>query len=720
MKALSTALLLGVSSLALQSPAALAQDRDAAVRTVDVVTVTARKKEESVAVTPLAVTALEGQALVEAGIDSFDQVLSTVPNAGQSGGIAGGLQGLVSIRGISTLVRFVGLETGVGYYVDGVYAGRPENFNQDLIDINRVEILRGPQGAVFGKNTIAGAINIITNTPDEDAYYTLEGQYGNYNLARLRGIVSGPLSDTVFASASLGYTSRDGVVENLGPNGDLDSLDLFTGRAKLRFVPTNRAEFIFSLDGLRDRGNPSFFEVTDVSFLDDPTEATPFTVNTDHPNFLDRDIWSASLTSNIDVGAGTWTTVLGYRDTSFDAALDDDKLPVTFFVDNFGSDTNFVSLETRYGGVIGERFDYLVGFYYFDQSADNLSNFALGDFLTGVPGFTLPIDLTSSVDTQSYALFFNTNYALTDQLTLELGGRWVSEEKDASHLQVDSTGIFGSTDFAANRTDDDFSPTVSLSYETQGGSFLYARYAEGFKSAGFNTDFVVAGASNLEVEPEEARSFEVGLKTAFLEDRVRANFAAFTTTYDNLQLSQIVGGGVSLNNAAEAEISGFEADFIAVLGDHWDLNGSIGYLDASYDRFTGCPIPGFDAANGTITSTDCSGNTLNLAPEWTAALGVQYSYPVMQGEWITRADWNYRSEVFFEPQNTDRLSGGDRSLVNLRTGYSTERYDVFLWANNLLDEEYVNFADDRSGIFVNTTTAYGEPQTYGITLRIKG
>lgn len=711
--------LLMATAIAAPGAFAGAQAQGPAPRVTDEITVTARKKEERAQDAPLSLSAVSGAQLERAGIDSFDQVLNTIPNAGQSGGIAGTLQGLVSIRGISTLVRFVGLETGVGYYIDGVYAGRPENFNQELIDIERVEVLRGPQGAIFGKNTIAGAINIITRRPDDEFSAVIEGQYGNYDHVRVRGNVSGPLVPGVLAaSLSAGYHRRDGFVKNISGIGpDLEAADIATFRGKISFTPTDRVSFLLSADGLVDRGEPVFFEVADVSFIDDPSEKTPFTVNQDQPNFLDRDIWGLSLTSDVEIGAGTWTTIFGYRDSSFDAGLDDDKVPVRFFVDFFSSDVEFFSVESRYAGSIGERIDYLFGVYYFNQEADNVSNFALGDFLTGVPGFEPPIDLTSGVDTESIAVFFNADIALTDRLSLEAGGRFVSEKKDAFHIQEDMTALFGSTDFARSRRDEDFAPTASLSYDFTDRATGYLRFAQGFKSAGFNTDFIVAGASNLEVDPEFATSYEAGVKSSFADNRLRLNLAGFYTSYKDLQLSQFVGGGVSLNNAAEAEIYGVEAEFAALLGDYIDINGSVGYLNATYEDFPGCPVPG---AHIGAALANCAGNYLNLAPEWTAALGAQFTYPVGDlGDFIARADWNYRSKVFFEPQNSQRLSGEERHLLNLRAGVSADRWELFGWVNNVTDETYVNFADDRSAIFVNTTRAYGAPRTYGATVRLK-
>ena len=694
-------------------------------RITDEIIVTARKKEETLQQAPLAVSAVSGAQLERAGIDSFDEILNVIPNAGQSGGIGGSIQGLISIRGISTLVRFVGLETGVGFYVDGVYMGRPENFNQDLIDIERVEVLRGPQGALFGKNTIAGAINIITKDPSDTLTGVVEAQYGNFNHTRLRGNISGPISDTLSASLSAGYTSRDGFVKHLSDGKDLDDANLTTLRGKVKFAPSDSSEFILSADYLKDDSNPSFFEVSQFALApfgtaeDQVSLTTPFTTNNEFDNTLERDIWGTSLTGNIALGEGELDVVLGYRSSEFQASLDDDKTSLEIFPDRFSQDTEALSAEVRYSGDLGDKLDYVVGAYYYNQDANGIGDFAGGRdlfaiaFATVVPD-PVPILLTSSVDSESIALFFNTNYALAENLNLEVGGRWVSETKDATHVQQDFTGLFGNTDFAIKRTDKDFAPTVSLSYDVNSDNTFYVRYAEGFKSAGFNTDFVTAGVSNLEVDPEFATAYEVGLKSTFADGRARLNLAAFTTDYEDLQLSQIVGGGVSLTNAAEATISGFEAELVASLNDYFDLNASLGYLDATYDEFENCPAGGGIAVTPV---SNCAGNTLNLAPEITTAVGGQFTYPVSFGALTARVDVNHRSEVFFEPQNERRLSGDDRTLVNLRAGIQTDQWSLMAWAKNLTDETYVNFADDRSAITVNTTQSFGAPRTYGATLR---
>ncbi|WP_168427305.1 TonB-dependent receptor [Candidatus Colwellia aromaticivorans] len=687
-------------------------------RHLEVITITARRIEESVQQAPISVSVVDGSTLERAGIDAFDMLLASIPNATQSGGVAGGLQGLISIRGISTLVRTVGIETGVGMYIDGVYIGRPENFNFDLLDINRIEVLRGPQGAVSGKNTIAGAINIITNTPNEDFVGVVEAQYGNYDHIRLRTTLSGEIGNNTFASLTANFHRRDGYVENFYDKAsDLDNADLQSTRGKLRYHPNEDVDIVLSVDYLRERSNPSFLEVSDAEFITDPSEETPFTVNSDQPNYLNRDNWGLSISSSVTFDNAKWVTLVARRGTSFHAGIDEDKLPVRFFVEDFSSDSQFSSIETRYLSKINKFIDYNVGLYYFSQNAGNDSNFALGDFLTGIPGVEPPINLISSVDTNSIAVFFNTMSSLTEQLTFEIGGRYVSEDKDASHFQLDETGIFGNTNYQLSRTDSNFSGIISLRYLTDSNVTLYGRYAEGFKSAGFNTDFVSAGV-NLEVEPEEASSIEAGVKLNIFNGMMNANFSIFQTQYHNLQLSQVAGSAVSLNNAAKAEISGLEIDFHALIGDYFVVTGSLGYLDASYEDFPGCPSA---AANPGIPKNNCARNHLNLAPKWTKSLGLEFVYPLKNTsmKYITRLDWNYRSEVFFDPQNETRLSGNAHNLTNLRVGLVEEQWEAFFWMNNVFDKKYVNFSDDRSAIYIYTTKAYGPPRTYGMTFRYK-
>ncbi len=707
-RALKTALSSTALSIAmLATPSAYAQ--------LDEITVTARKKEESLQRVPVAVSVLGKTQLEDAGIETFDQILDFVPNANMGGGIGGTLQGQLGIRGISTLVRIVGVETGVGLYVDGVFTGRPETFNQELIDIDRIEILRGPQGALFGKNTIAGAINIVTITPGDEPQTELELQYGNYDLTRIRGFTSGPLVDgKLYGKLSAGYVSRDGFYEHLSGGKDLETLEMSSFRGQLRFTPSDNLEFILSGDALIDRGEPVFLQPRDIAFISSPVESSTFVTDNNRPNYLDRDIWGLSLAANHTSTAGTLTSITSYRESSFDAQLDDDKTQFDFFIDLFSDDVKTFTEEVRFAGTIGDQIEYIVGAYYFNQEAESFRPFAVGDFLTGVPGFFAPITQTSAVDTESYAFFFSGDFQATDRLRLTLGGRYTREEKDAVYLQQDPiAGIFPNINFVGSSSDDAFSPTVAISYDVADETTVYARFARGFKGAGFNTDFAPS-VTGLTVDPEFASSYEVGLKSDFFENRLRTNFAAFYTDYEDLQVSQVIGTAVLLSNAAQAEIYGVEAEIFATPNEYIEFNYSLGYLSPEYDDFPGCPPSAGSAA------PNCAGNQLTLAPEWTSAAGVQFTHPIDNvGTFIARADWNYQSKVYFDAQNTDRLSGDERHLINLRAGVEGERWEIFAWVENVTDEEYVTFADDRSAIAVPLTHAYGAPRTFGMTLRLK-
>lgn len=697
---------------------ALAQsaNQGAGAGEIDDIVVTARRRQENSQSTPLAVTALSGNSLQNAGADSTPEVFALVPNASFGGGIGGDLQGLVSIRGISSLVRIIGVESGLGFYVDGVFMGRPENFNQDLIDIERVEVLRGPQGALYGRNTIAGAVNIITTTPGDAAQANGEVQLGNYDLRRVRGLVSGPLiADRAFGKLAFGHVSRGGFVRHASGGQDLDTLDLTTLRGQLRLTPSPGVELLIAADALIDRGEPAFFETADVAMVDDPTEATPFTTNQDQPNHLDRDIYGASVTANI----GGFTSITSYRSSSFDAALDDDKTPFRFLVDFFADDVSLFTQELRYARQIGDHLNLMGGLYYLRQEADSFRPFAVGDFLTGMPGFEPPITQTSSVDTESYAAFFSGDWSINDRLTASIGGRYTHEEKEARYIQEDTFGLlFPNIDFSGSTSDDDFSPTLSLSYRFPERTYFYLRYARGFKSAGFNTDFA-ASAENLTVTPETAVTYEAGVRMDLFSHRLRLNATMFQTDYRDLQVSQISGAGVVLRNAAHATISGAEFEAAAILGEHLRMDASIGFLDAHYDDFPGCPAP--SAAPPAEIRENCRGNRTVFAPEWTGALGMEWTTPApaFGGDWVVRGDWRYQSEVFFEPQNTRRLSGDARNVVNLRAGVRTGAWDFSIWAENAGDETYVTFADDRSAIAVPLTRAYGAPRTYGATLRLR-
>lgn len=687
--------------------AAMAQE----VTEIETVTVTARKVAENLQDVPGSVSVLTADELRSTGTDTTGDLFNRVPNISASGGIGGVLQGQFGIRGISTLIRNIGVESGVGIYVDGVYQGRPDNYNQELIDTAQVEVLRGPQGTIFGKNTIAGALNITTVKPEDDQVNALaSAEFGNYGLKRFAGYVTGPLvDDTLSGKLSLGYVTSNGYTKNLSGGPDADSLDLFSYRSSLYYTPTSNSSFVLTVDGLHDRGRPSFFQATQIAFFQSPEMTTPHTVDNNRPDFLRRDNYGVSLTGSLDLPFGTVTSITAYRMAAYRASLDDDQNQIDYMaVDQWGDRTVFWSQEFRLNGEIGSDVKYVAGLFYLGQSASTDRLFALGADL-GVPGEPL-LTTRGHVGSRDFAAYGNVDYRITDALMASLGLRYTYEDKDVHFFQDDVTGFYaflGFPDITYDKkvSDGDVSPTFSLSYRFTPDAMGYVRIARGYKSAAFNVD-LVSTTVGLSADPESATTYEAGLKTSWLDNRVRANAAIFKTKYSDMQVQQVLGTAIGFGNAGRATIDGAELEVEALILPELRLDLGIGALNPRYDSYANC-APGVPS---------CSGNQIIAAPEWTGNVGLEYTHPLGEAALIARVDYNFQSPVYFDAMNSKAYESDARGLVNLRAGVDFGKYSVTMWAQNLTDDTYIVYSDNRSTIGVPQTTAYGAPRTFGATL----
>jgi len=687
--------------------AAMAQE----ITEIETVTVTARKVAENLQDVPGSVSVLTADDLRSTGTDTTGDLFNRVPNISASGGIGGVLQGQFGIRGISTLIRNIGVESGVGIYVDGVYQGRPDNYNQELIDTAQVEVLRGPQGTIFGKNTIAGALNITTVKPEDDQVNALaSAEFGNYGLSRFAGYVTGPLvDDTLSGKLSLGYVTSNGYAKNLSGGPDADSLDLFSYRSSLYYTPTSNSSFVLTVDGLHDRGRPSFFQATQILGFTSPEETTPHTVDNNRPDYLRRDNYGVSLTGTVDLPFGTVTSITAYRMAAYRASLDDDQNQIDYMaVDQWGDRTVFWSQEFRLNGEIGSDVKYVAGLFYLGQSASTDRLFALGADL-GVPGEQL-LTTRGHVGSRDFAAYGNVDYRITDALTASLGLRYTYEDKDVHFFQDDVTGFYsfiGFPDITYDKkvSDGDVSPTFSLSYRFTPDAMGYVRIARGYKSAAFNVD-LVSTTVGLSADPESATTYEAGLKTSWLDNRVRANAAIFKTKYSDMQVQQVLGTAIGFGNAGRATIDGAELEVEALILPELRLDLGIGALDPRYDSYANC-APGVPS---------CSGNQIIAAPDWTGNVGLEYTHPLGEAALIARVDYNFQSPVYFDAMNSKAYESDARGLVNLRAGVDFGKYSVTMWAKNLTDDTYIVYSDNRSTIGVPQTTAYGAPRTFGATL----
>ncbi|BAI98918.1 MULTISPECIES: TonB-dependent receptor [Sphingobium] len=685
------------------------------------ITVTARKVPEPLLKAPLAVTSISGDSIVAAGLQTITDLTRMAPNVDISGGIAGQLQGQISIRGISTLVRNIGLETGVGIYVDDVYVGRPENFVQHLLDVDRVEIVRGPQGTEYGKNTIAGVVNVQTKQPDADPGASIRLDAGNYDYRRGEAVLGTRLNERLSVRGAVAYARQDGFYKHLSGGKDAGSTDLLTWRLSAKYAPTDQLSFIARWEGLRDRGTPAFFQADALAgYPADFPSREPLHINNNRPNRLHRDSQGISMRTEWASDAITLTAITAYRDSSYHASLDDDQEQVDFVsADNFSDDSHFFSQELRLAGGTG-KLRYLLGAYYFDQMVRTDRGLGLGAD-TGVPGEPM-LTTKGSVKTESGALFGRLDYELTDRLSLSAGLRYTREKKRAHFVQDDASGTgiftylgFPNLTFDGRSTDDDLSPSATISYEVVPDANVYARFSRGFKSAAYNVD-LASSLGGLTASPEKATSYEVGLKMLTLDRRMRLNLAAFHTDYDRLQVSQVLGSGLALTNAGRAQVEGVEGELSLQLTSRLQLEGNAAILDAHYKRFDNCGVPASVIPSVGSPSTDCTGNDLVLAPHFTGYGAVSYEVPVRIGTIFVRADVDHRSTVYFEPTNSDAFKAGPRTLVNLRFGLRRGQWDIAAWVQNLTDRIYKTYADDRSGLGVYRTAAYGPPRTYGVSL----
>ena len=716
------ALLLAGCALAWTGGPTLAQAETGAsdsAATADII-VTARKTPETLLDTPMSVSVRSAAELEAPRLRDFADLATDFPNVAMSGGIAGALQGQIAIRGIASLVRNVGLESGVGIYVDDVYIGRPDSYNMDLLDIQQAELLRGPQGTVYGKNTIAGLFNITSKAPSDTPAASARIDIGNYGLVRTQATLSGPLyGDALKGSIALGYDRRDGYDKNLsgGPNGD--NADNFSWRGTLAYQASDQLSLTLRTDGLHDRSIPGFYSATEIG---QPGHILipalpPHQINNNRPNHLSRDNAGGSLTAELSLGESTLKSITAYRYSRYRASLDDDQQQIDLLsADLFGDRTKVWSEELRLNGHLGDRASYVTGLYFFDQRASTDRTLAIGnDFsslITGNPALTT----IGSVSTRSYAAFGNVDWRITDALMLSAGARYTVEQKDAHFTQDDVDGVFQffglpTIVFAGHSVNRDLSPTISLRYTIAPRVEGYARVARGFKSAAYNVD-LTPSVAGLTAGPEHATTYEAGLKASFKPAQATVLLSGFHTSYNDLQVAQITGSGTVMGNAGHATINGFEAELTLHPLANLKLAGSLGYADARYDRFDNCAIPQSEGGG----ATNCAGKRLTGAPAFTAQGSVEYGIALPIGRLSGTFTANHQSSVYFEPTNSDRFRGRARTLLDTAVTLDMRRWSVALWGKNLTDQAYETYMDDRSTVGVLRTIAYGEPRTFGITL----
>ena len=799
-----------------------ASAQDARASALEEVIVTAQRREQSLQNTPIAITAFTTDRLNDLGVFDVSQVGNFAPNVTIQKQPSSNSNMNISIRGVGQGETSLLADPKVGLYIDGVFMSKQVGAVFDVADLERIEVLRGPQGTLFGRNTTGGAVNVTTKKPTGELGGKAEASVGNFGYMRYGGSLDLPAVSNLAAKISYNHMETDGWADNNydGPpqqpatriEEDLASEDNDSYRIALRWTPSESLSFDYSYDKTDNEGVPAPFQVVKVhdNIYNYDGSQTPFpytflggslyqqmaaTVGDPDKRRDDYELdavttewleveghsftvaWDVTDSFTLKYIFGDRETDSGYESTDLDGgaytgrdlfygvfAGNPGEIPKPGF--NASIDVGTIEMQSHEFQLIGVAFDerlhYTGGFFYYEEETaqDNPQTFSLpiafvatrgantpvlgplynaagfcppelggavcvGSQRLPIPGATDPYiagltDFFYGQDTESWAAYGQTTYALTDQFDLTLGIRYTEDEKDAFLYNQNIAGFTKDDPITADDEWDNISYKINGNYAFTDDFSVYLTYATGYNGGGFNARASNVASFQTPFEEEEVETWELGLKSEWWDNRVRFNAAIFTNDYTDIQIAQFeagTGGASSrIVNAGQGTYEGFEFDLVVVPVDGLTIDATYGYLDAEFDEY----LARNPATNQLVDISD--NTTVAQAPENTASLGVQYDFePFSFGALSARMDVSYKDEFVFHPFQNLYDSADDRTLVNGRLSLNEIKMGccekgalrVSLWGKNLTDEEYRNWGIDF-GSLGWAGDVYGEPRTYGL------
>lgn len=667
------------------------------------VVVTAQKRAQSIQDVPIAISAFGADDLERLNAKDMSDMQFSTPNLTIS--YNGKTIPRIGMRGISDYSRNPGYDNRVSVYVDGIYAGRSSASNQSTLDIERVEVLRGPQGTLFGKNTVAGAISLTSKKPSEDLHGSVEFDVGNDDYVSVTGMVNTPIiEDKLYAKLMVNDNQRDGYRTNVYNGDELNGLDDQSARLQLRWLMDN-GEVNFSVDKTRDITDGIYTES-----VNDPVAPKKFEINANEELVQSIEGHGAGLTIDYSLPNDfELTSISGYRETDYLYNNDEDFSHLDVAYSTTTEKSEHFSQEFRLASPANETFDYVVGLFYFEQTNESSSS-AIGGAL--FPNPNTFVTVPAEVDVTSMAAYFHGNYRFNDKWSLTGGLRYTYEEKSLEYTITDTTGLFTNGSLDDSRNAEDVSPKIGVNYFFDENTMFYASYAKSFKSGGWNVDFI-STFDSIAFDDEQVDAYELGVKSTLADGRVRLNMALYQSSYSDFQVFQFVpistGGTIlTITNAGEVTAKGFEADVNWAVSENFTLWAAYGYSDSVFDEFKDGGGPGIDY----------DGNDTVDAPSSSYSLGLEYVQPIgTVGELVASLDYSYRDKFYTNPNNLEENAVGGYDLVNARIGIESSEGDwsVFLWGKNLADADDIN---DQSVSFLGVQRAsYIEPRSYGLTFK---
>lgn len=760
---------------------AIDDDADAAAEPI--VVTASRRRDENVQDVPVAISVISGDTLAKRGDFTLGQIQQQLPSLQVFSFNPRNTN--INIRGLGSNVALTndGLENGVGFYIDNVYYGRVGLSQFDLVDLQSIEVLRGPQGTLFGKNTTSGVINVSSRKPVFDPEFSGEASLGNYGFYQVRASASsGIVPDILAVRVSGAVSQNDGFLFNKTTSSRAQNYYNATIRGQLLFTPDPDLEVRIIGDYSRQKQDHvlSVFAGLHSNYADGTAIPNNFAQRAARfpgytlPSFRPFDrigeadshyqsnmaAYGVSGEVNWDIGNAALTSITAYRWWDWNPANDGDStsLPIITRSQQANRQRQF-SQELRLASRGNRTVDYVVGAYYFWQvvrgygatrygPAAALWNLPTTDQTianAALKGFEA--NSTSTPRTRTFALFGQTDWHLTDALTLTTGLRWTYEKKSGGFSQfwVDSGDLSGFdaaqlaainairtqvnpiTSYSTSFTDNSVSGLATLNWKFARNASIYASYSRGNKSGGLNLSALPAGIAP-DVAPEKVDAYELGFKSQFLNDRTTLNGAAFWTEVSDYQtaITEQVTNTVNFRqyiaNIPKVRSRGVEGDFAFRANDHVSVNASASYTDAEYVGYANAPQAVENLNKGGVQ--DLSGKPLAGVPKFAWSIGADTDVPVtsLGGRDLSlyaHADYSHRSSFNTSATNSAWAQVPGFGIANARIGLKAEDglWDVSLWARNLFDKDYfLNLSAANTGV---VTAQVGEPRTYGLTLRTR-
>lgn len=760
-------LLASALSMVAVSVPSYAQSQDAF--SLEEIIVTAQKREQNLQDVGIAISAFQGETLEAMGVVNSNEIAAKTPNltivspAGEGGVVS------VFIRGIG-LNDFALNNTGpVGFYLDGSAIGSTNGQLTTLFDVERVEVLKGPQGTLFGRNTTGGALNIVSNKPSEEFEASVAVSAGNYGYLKTEGVVSGNLAEDLNGRLAIVAYESDGYIENTSTGDEVEKQN-FAARALFDYQPTDDLSLMLNLRGSRNDSDSDLYGTTlDADFYEGAHGTRDYKINVD--------TLGASLTATYDISDNiTLTSLTAYDDLDKFQEEDADMTPLELVELDYSVDTHSFSQELRLNGST-DNTEWIGGLYYLSETTNWSTRTGLGDLpladisdFAGAPGFPAVLDPSNPADValiqgagipvdgsgvlffgessgqgkqtlETSALFGQVEYLLSEQWSLTAGARYTVLEVDFElNAQLDNfafVGLQNSLSFDDDLKNEELSGKVAIDYRHNEDTLYYASLTKGFKGGGFNggqvSDFANY-ATGAEYNPEELLAYELGVKSSLLDGAMRLNAAVFYYDYSDAQ----VFNGISdpntnlpqnvIENADALDVYGLDMDVSWHPIDGLFLQLGVGYTHSEFDQYDQA-VP---QVGGSISSVSLSGETPQNSPEWNINFLANYEWTLGDsGSLSAQVDASYQSEVYFT-NGTIRTPGDinsyDRnkevgqdsySLWNARLAWrsSDEQLEMALWGKNLSNKEYAAYMFELTDLIGADQVMRGTPRTYGVDVK---